>query len=60
MEEDIKRIKACLVYEDYYSMLIYITIVVDKYTGTNKEFLLKIMNNIKKGNYKEVNKLLKN
>lgn len=61
MEEDIKRIKSCLPFEDYYSMLMYIvTIAIDKYTGKDKEFLLNIAKNIKKGNYKEVKNLLNN
>lgn len=60
MKEDIKRLKACLPYKDYYSMLIYITIIIKKYTGTDKEFLLSIANSIKNGNYEEVNNLLKN
>lgn len=60
MEEDIKRMKACLVYKDYYSILIYITIVIEKYTGKDKEFLLDIMHNVKKANYDKVNELLKN
>lgn len=59
MEEDLKRIKACLTYEDYYSILEYITLIISKYTGIEKEFLLKIVKNIKSGNYKEVNNLLK-
>ena len=59
MEKDIKRLKACMDYNDYYSMLIYITIIIDKCTGQNKEFLLNLVANIKKGNYEEVNKLLK-
>lgn len=59
MEEDLKRIRACLVYEDYYSILEYITLIIKKYTGTEKEFLLGIVKNIKNSNYKEVNNLLK-
>ena len=59
MEEDLKRIKACLEFEDYYSILEYITIVIEKYTGKDKEFLLEIVKNIKCSNYKEVNNLLK-
>lgn len=59
MEEDLKRIKACLEFEDYYSILEYITLIVENYTGTEKEFLLKIVKNIKSGNYKEVHNLLK-
>lgn len=59
MEKDIKRLKACMDHNDYYSMLIYITIIIDKCTGQNKEFLLNLAANIKKGNYEEVNKLFK-
>lgn len=59
MEKDIKRLKACMDHNDYYSMLIYITIIIDKCTGQNKEFLLNLAANIKRGNYEEVNNLLK-
>lgn len=60
MKEDLKGLKACLAHSDYFSMLVYITIVIDKYTGKDKEFLLSISNNIKKGNYEEVKKIFKN
>lgn len=59
MEEDLKRIKACLEFEDYYSILEYITLIVENYTGTEKKFLLEIVKNIKCSNYKEVHRLLK-
>ena len=58
MENDIKLLKACLEYEDYYSILEYITIIIEKYTENEKKFLNKITKNIKIGNYKEVKRLL--
>lgn len=59
MENDIKLLKACLEHEDYYSILEYITIIIEKYTENEKKFLNEITKNIKIGNYKEVKKLLK-
>ena len=58
MEDDIKKLKACMVNNDYYSMLIYITIIIEKYTGENRAFLTKIIENIKTANYQAVNNLL--
>ena len=60
MENDIKKLKACLEYDDYYAMLLYITMIIEKYTGENKEFLLQLQDNIKCGNYVEINNILKN
>ena len=58
MENDIKLLKACLEHEDYYSILEYITIIIEKYTGNEKEFLNEIIKNIKIGNYQKVKELL--
>lgn len=58
MENDIKLLKACLEHEDYYSILEYITIIIEKYTENEKKFLNEITKNIKIGNYKEVKRLL--
>lgn len=58
MENDIKLLKSCLKYEDYYSILEYITIIIEKYTGNEKEFLNEIIKNIKIGNYQKVKELL--
>lgn len=58
MEEDIKRIKACCKCNDYYSALEYIELVIDRYIEKDKEVLLCIKTNIKRGNYEEINKIL--
>lgn len=60
MEKDIKRLQACLEHKDYYSMLLYITIIIKKYTGENKDFLLQLQDNIRCGNYIQIEKTLKN
>ena len=57
-QNDIKLLKSCLKYEDYYSILEYITIIIEKYTGNEKEFLNEIIKNIKIGNYQKVKELL--
>ena len=60
MERDIKRLQACMEHKDYYAMLLYITMIIKKYTGENKDFLLQLQDNIKCGNYIQIEKTLTN
>lgn len=60
MERDIKRLQACMEHKDYYAMLLYITMIIKKYTGENKEFLLQLQKDVKRGDYIQIEKTLKN
>lgn len=60
MKDDIRRLQACLEYKDYYAMSLYITIIIRKYTGENKEFLLQLQKDVKRGDYIQIEKTLKN
>lgn len=60
MEKDVKKLKACLNYKDYYSMLLYCNLIINNYYGSNKEILLHLISNIKKGNYETLEEILKN
>lgn len=59
MEEDIKRLKSCYDHKDYYSMLLYIDIIINNYYGFKQSLLLQIKSFIKKGNYFPIKNILK-
>ena len=52
--EDIKRIKACIKYKDYYSALEYTILIKENYINIEKQYFEKIIKNIKQGNYKKI------
>ena len=58
-EEDIKRITACIKYEDYYSALEYAILKKGNYRNKEREYLEKIVKFIKDGTYKEIKKIVK-
>lgn len=49
--EDVKRIKACLYYKDYYSALQYAIIIKEKYKKEEKNFFEQIISAIKNGSF---------
>lgn len=53
-KKDIKRIKACIEHEDYYSALQYAILISKKYEKVEKEFFKNIIKNIKTGNYEKL------
>lgn len=59
MEEDFKKIRACAYFKDYFSVAEYIELVINKYTGEEKNLFLEIRKNVRCGDYKKVRKLLK-
>jgi len=56
-DEDIKRIKACIYYEDYYAALQYAITRKERYKDEQREFLEEIIRVIKNGNYQEIQKI---
>lgn len=46
---DIKRIKVCIKYNDYYSAMEYATIVKDKYEDNEKDYFQNVIKNVKNG-----------
>ncbi len=58
--EEIKRIKACIEYQDYYSAMEYAILVKDNYKNKEKNCLDNIIKDIKEGNYEKVIKDIKN
>lgn len=58
-EIDLKRIKACIYYEDYYSALIYINLILENYTiEEHKQYFYVIIKMIKTGNYDGLKRIL--
>ncbi len=53
-EEDLKKIKACIEYEDYYSALEYAILIKDNYKNKEREYFENMIRNIKTGNIKEL------
>lgn len=53
-EKDVKRIKACIDYKDYYSALEYAILVKDRYVDREKNYFEEIIKRIKIGNYNRV------
>lgn len=56
-KEDVKRIKACIYYEDYYAALQYAIIRKERYKDEQKGFFEEIIREIKNGNHKEIQKI---
>ncbi len=54
-ENDIKRIKACIDHNDYFSALEYAIIVKDRYIKREKRYFERIIEKIKVGDYKKIN-----
>ena len=48
-ETDIERIKACILYEDYYSAMEYAILVKDKYENKEKEYFENVIKLVKQG-----------
>jgi len=59
-KEDIKRIKACINYNDYYSALEYAILKKEKYKNNERKYLEIIIKFIKEGKYEEIRKIIKN
>lgn len=51
---DLKRIKACIEYEDYYSALLYINLIIENYNNEQRLYFEIIRNNIKSSKYEEI------
>lgn len=51
---DKKRVKACIEYDDYYSALIYINLIIERYNNNEKIYFELIRKNIKSGKYQEI------
>lgn len=48
---DLKRIKACIDHDDYFSALEYAILVKNNYTDKEKSFFEDIIKNLKLGKY---------
>ena len=48
-ETDIERIKACILYEDYYSVMEYAILIKDKYKNEEKEYFENVIKLVKQG-----------
>ena len=53
-KEDVKRIKACIEYKDYYAALEYAIIVKDKYVDNEKDYFEKVIRNVKSADYNKI------
>lgn len=53
-KEDLKRIKACIEYEDFYSALEYAILIKNSYDDKEKEYFENIIKCIKLGKYKKI------
>lgn len=53
-KEDVKRIKACIEYKDYYVALEYAIIVKDKYVDNEKDYFEKVIRNVKSADYNKI------
>lgn len=53
-EKDLKRIRACVEYEDYYAAMKYASLVKDNYESREKSYLEDIIKYIKLGDYNEI------
>ncbi len=53
-EKDIKRIKACMEYKDYYSALQYASIMKENYKDKERVYLEEIIKDIKEGDYNKI------
>ena len=53
-EIDVKRVKACIEYKDYYSAMEYSLLVKDKYIGEEKYIFEEIIKNVKIGEYTKI------
>lgn len=51
---DLKRIKVCIEYEDYYSALLYINLIIENYNNEQRLYFEIIRNNIKSAKYEEI------
>lgn len=51
-KEDVRRIKACIEYKDYYSALQYGILIKDNYKDKERIYFEDIIKNIKTGNVK--------
>lgn len=55
---DIRRIKACIDYKDYFSALEYALLVKDNYTDKNKHYFEDIIKYVKEGSYEKIINIL--
>lgn len=53
-EKDVKRIKACIEYKDYYTALEYAILIKENYKSQEKEYFENIIKHIKLGDYNKV------
>ena len=58
-EEDIKKIKACIEYNDYYSAMEYAILVKDNYKDNQKRCFENIIKYVKSGHYYQINNIIK-
>lgn len=50
-EKDVKRIEACIEYNDYYSAMEYAILVKEKYKDNKKRYFENIIEYVKNGSY---------
>lgn len=55
--EDIKKIKSCIEYKDYYTAMEYALFVKENYKEEEKKMLNNIIKDIKNGEYEKLKNL---
>ena len=58
MKTDIRRLQACLEYEDYSAIVEYIELIKEKYNKEEREVFSNIVSLVKTGNYENISVLL--